>query len=155
MLIFLDIDGVMVPAKSWQNPALLSDGFPAFSDKAVKVLQDMISEDSTIMLTTSHKSRYTKTQWNQIFHSRGIQVKDLHCLNENIHGLSRKDEILHWFHQNVISEDFVIIDDDKSLNALPSFLKERLILTSSMIGLNQSHLLEWRALLDSKSKQVL
>jgi hypothetical protein len=31
MLIFLDIDGVMVPAKSWERPVLLKDGFPAFS----------------------------------------------------------------------------------------------------------------------------
>jgi len=25
MLLFLDIDGVMVPAKSWERPALLED----------------------------------------------------------------------------------------------------------------------------------
>ena len=52
MLVFLDIDGVMVPAKSWTSPQLLSDGFPAFSDKAVRVLQHVVSGGVTVMLTT-------------------------------------------------------------------------------------------------------
>ena len=29
MIIFLDIDGVMVPAKGWKVPDQLDDGFPA------------------------------------------------------------------------------------------------------------------------------
>ena len=33
MLLFLDIDGVMVPAKGWKSPELLNDGFPAFSSR--------------------------------------------------------------------------------------------------------------------------
>ena len=31
MLVFLDIDGVMAPAKSWQRPDILEDGFVDFS----------------------------------------------------------------------------------------------------------------------------
>ena len=31
MLFFLDIDGVMVPAKGWKSPEFLDDGFPAFN----------------------------------------------------------------------------------------------------------------------------
>ena len=50
MLFFLDIDGVMVVAKSWKNPEFLNDGFPAFSVKATNTLQSLISEDVTIML---------------------------------------------------------------------------------------------------------
>ncbi len=56
MFIFLDIDGVMVPAQGWKSPELLNDGFPVFSNKASRVLQSLISEDTTVMLTTSHKS---------------------------------------------------------------------------------------------------
>ena len=65
MLIFLDIDGVMAPAKSWQRPDILEDGFVDFSPKAVRVIQDLISQnaDSTIILTTSHKSRFSLSQW--------------------------------------------------------------------------------------------
>ncbi|MDZ4667326.1 MAG: HAD domain-containing protein [bacterium] len=58
-LLFLDIDGVLVPAKSWKSTELLNDGFPAFGKKAVKVLQNLISENTTVTLTTSYKSRFT------------------------------------------------------------------------------------------------
>jgi hypothetical protein len=40
-------------------------------------------------------------------------------------------------HHRYICSEFVIIDDDKSLNDLPRDIKRRLVLTSSMIGLNE------------------
>ena len=150
MLLFLDIDGVMVPAKSWQSPELLNDGFPAFTKKAVKVLQNLISDDTTVMLTTSHKSRFTLEQWKEIFQKRGLQVSKLKSLDENIKFQSRKDEILNWFNLNKITEEFIIIDDDKSLNGLPPYLKDKLILTSPLIGLTDSHLDQINAILSQK-----
>jgi hypothetical protein len=92
------------------------------------------------MLTTSHKSRFSVEEWKNIFLTRGINVQNIRKLSDSPFGLSRRDEILNWFNLNEITEHFIIIDDDKSLNALPSFLKEYLILTSSMIGLSDSHL---------------
>ena len=141
MLIFLDIDGVMAPAKSWQRPDILEDGFVDFSPKAVRVIQDLISQnaDSTIILTTSHKSRFSLSQWKIIFERRGLNVNKLESLNDNTDFQSRKVEILNWFDSNDIHEDFIIIDDDKSLNELPKIYKDRLILTSSLVGLNESH----------------
>lgn len=142
MLIFLDIDGVMVPAQSWKNPELLSDGFSEFSTKSVRVLQELISEETTIVLTTSHKSTYTIDEWKAIFRRRGITVNKIERLEENTARLSRKDEILRWFKFNTVSEDFIILDDDKSLNDLPPTLKNHLILTSPLIGLTDVHLEE-------------
>ena len=141
MLIFLDIDGVMAPAKSWQRPDILEDGFVDFSSKAVSVLQDVLAQNpnSTIILTTSHKSRFSLSQWKIIFERRGLNVNKLESLNDNTDFQSRKVEILNWFASNDIHEDFIIIDDDKSLNDLPTFYKDRLILTSSLVGLNESH----------------
>ena len=141
MLIFLDIDGVMAPAKSWQRPDILEDGFVDFSSKAVSVLQDVLAQNpnSTIILTTSHKSRFSLSQWKIIFERRGLNVNKLESLNDYTDFQSRKVEILNWFDSNDIHEDFIIIDDDKSLNDLPTFYKDRLILTSSLVGLNESH----------------
>ena len=141
MLIFLDIDGVMAPAKSWQRPDILEDGFVDFSSKAVSVLQDVLAQnaDTTIVLTTSHKSRFSLSQWKLIFERRGLRVNKIQSLNDNTDFQSRKIEILNWFASNDIDEDFIIIDDDKSLNDLPTFYKDRLILTSSLVGLNESH----------------
>ena len=74
MLILLDIDGVMVPAKSWKRPEFLNDGFFAFSSDATSALQKIISETSAdILLTTSHKSKYTIQEWKNVV---AYEVKD-------------------------------------------------------------------------------
>jgi hypothetical protein len=153
MLIFLDFDGVMVPAKSWQRPEILEDGFAAFSSKAVLVLNELLSQntEAVIMLTTSHKSRFSHSEWKDIFQRRGLNVNQLKSLVENSDFLSRKEEILNWFNTKGIYEDFIIIDDDKSLNELPKFFKDRLILTSSLVGLNESH---WADIQDIVSAQL-
>lgn len=142
MLILLDIDGVLVPAKAWKNPELLSDGFPAFDEKACKVLQQLLSDGDTIVLTSSHKSNYSIEEWKQIFRKRGISTENITRLEENVENLSRKDEIVHWLNTGAVKEDFIIIDDDKSLNALPTALKRKLVLTSPYVGLTQQHLEE-------------
>jgi len=140
MLFFLDIDGVMVPAKGWKSPEFLNDGFPAFSNKATRTLQGLISKEDTVMLTTSHKSKFSIEEWKSIFKNRGINVEKIKSLPENFNNLSRKDEIVNWFNVNNVEDNFVIIDDDKSLNELPDFLKENLIQTSPYIGLTEEHI---------------
>lgn len=138
MLIFLDIDGVMVPAKNWQRPELLSDGFPTFSSKAVNTLKKIINKDTTVILTTSHKSKYNVNEWVAIFSRRGLRFKKLDKLIDNLDNLNRKDEILRWFASNKLPNDFLIIDDDSSLNDLPVNIKKNLILTRPLIGLSES-----------------
>jgi hypothetical protein len=147
MLIFLDIDGVMVPAKGWKIPEILSDGFPAFDNKAVHVLQALITEDVAVILTTSHKSRFSINEWKDLFKNRGVDIHNLESLPENSSNLSRKDEIIKWFGVNKLTKNFVIIDDDKSLNDLPKYLKENLVLTSPYIGLTEEHLDTIRSIL--------
>lgn len=140
MLLYLDIDGVMIPANSWRKLEILEDGFPEFSLKAVKSLVRIISKSSAdIVLTTSHKSNYTLNEWKSIFLRRNINVNKITRLPENTTHLNRKDELLHWFNANDIRKEknFIIIDDDKSLNTLPSFLKDKLIQTSASVGLTE------------------
>jgi 3-deoxy-D-manno-octulosonate 8-phosphate phosphatase KdsC-like HAD superfamily phosphatase len=150
MLIFLDIDGVMVPAKSWKSPELLDDGFPAFSVSASLALRQLIANNVTVMLTTSHKSNFTIQQWQNIFKKRGIEIPLLKSLPDNKTMLSRKDELLRWFNQNPIDEEFLIIDDDSSLNDLPIELKKHLIQPSPYIGLSQDHLRQLKMMVATK-----
>lgn len=140
MLLFLDIDGVMVPAKGWKNPELLNDGFPAFSRRASDALQHLMSENVTIMLTTSHKANFSIEEWKSIFRNRGIHTNKIERLPENIDNLNRKDEIVNWFKVNNTEENFIIIDDDTSLNDLPDYLKAHLVQPSPLIGLTEEHL---------------
>jgi len=139
MLILLDIDGVMLPANSWRKPEFLEDGFPVFNSRSIRALQKIITEtDASLLLTTSHKSKYSIPQWRNIFKSRGIDVKHIHRLSSDSLKTSRKDEILNWYSdKHVPNEEFVIIDDDKLLNDLPGNIKNNLVLTSSSIGLTE------------------
>lgn len=154
MLIFLDIDGVMLPAKGWKAPELLDDGFPAFGSKAVCILQEFISEDTVVMLTTSHKSRFPLEKWKSIFMARGIHIHSIDSLPENVENLSRKDEIINWFDANKANAGFIIIDDDKSLNDLPKSLKDNLVLTSSLVGLTDEHREEIIEIINRKAELV-
>lgn len=134
----LDIDGVMVPANSWRRPEFHEDGFPVFSDKAVNALNRIITEtNAKVILTTSHKSKYSIAKWKAIFNHRGVQIRGIEKLSNSKIMYDRKDEIVTWFNKRKDSdvEEFVIIDDDKMLNGLPGFIKENLVLTSPSIGL--------------------
>ena len=136
MLLYLDIDGVMVPANSWRKLEILEDGFPEFSIKAVRALNRIISHsDANIVLTTSHKHNFTLKEWNNIFKVRNIKVNKITRLPENTNYWNRKDELMSWFNESHQNEKFIIIDDDKSLNALPEYLKNRLIQPSASVGL--------------------
>jgi hypothetical protein len=121
MTLLLDIDGVMVPAKSWEKPEILDDQFMNFSHQASIALQMIISKtNSNILLTTSHKDQFDLNEWINIFNRRNISVKNIDKLPRNIHLLNRKDEILNWYNSNPgiqVRKDFIILDDDKSLNA--------------------------------------
>lgn len=151
MLLLLDIDGVMVPAKGWKSPELLDDGFPAFSMKATRALQLLLAEnDLGIMLTSSHKSKYNLREWKNIFNNRGIHVESIQTLPGNFNNLSRMMEIINWFNVNSVNESFVIIDDDSSLNELPRFLKEHLVLTSPLVGLTEEHIEKIQSVLRRK-----
>lgn len=140
MLLFLDIDGVMVPAKSWKPAELLNDGFLAFSDKATHVLQSIVTSDTTVILTTSHKSNFTIEEWGVIFRNRGLNIPNIRTLDKNVDNLNRREEIERWFINNNVNENFVILDDDSSLNDLPEYLKQKLVLTNTQIGLVESHI---------------
>lgn len=139
MVILLDIDGVMIPAPSWKVMENMEDGFPMFSQYSVDALNKILTPDSTIILTTSHRLRFSIKQWIDIFKTRGVNVEKILCL-ETYHDFpSRKIEIERWFDHND-DPNFMIIDDDTRLNALSSTLKQKLILTSPLIGLTVEHL---------------
>jgi two-component SAPR family response regulator len=137
MLILLDIDGVMVPANSWKKPEFMADGFPVFNSRSVKALQRILAEtNASVILTTSHKSKYKVAEWKDLLKSRGISPRKVHRLTTNSLKKTRTEEILEWYRKRHLpNEEFVIIDDDKMLNSLPENIKHNLILTSPSVGL--------------------
>lgn len=139
MLLLLDIDGVMVHASPWKKIDSLEDGFYDFMPRAVDGLRKIISETgASIVLTTSHKSTFSLAEWKNIFKKRGIDT-NVSKLEDNLDYLSRKDEILRWKNNNADCEDYVILDDDKSLHDLPQNIKERVVFTQSYVGLKSEN----------------
>lgn len=136
MIILLDIDGVMLSLKSWKIPDFLEDGFMKFDNKAIYTLNIILEKTKAkIVLTSSHKSNYSNIEWINLFKNRGIN-SIIETLPNNINNLSRKDEIIHYLNDNNI-DDYIIIDDDPQLNSLPNNIKQRLFLTSPLIGLTE------------------
>ncbi len=134
MIILLDIDGVMVPASGWKTPEFLNDGFPNFSPRAIDSLNKIIANtNASILLTTSHKSKYPIASWRKIFAKRGINANISKLRSTKI---TRKDEVLNWVKKHHGVNHFIIIDDDKSLHDFPRNIKNRVIFTSSLVGLN-------------------
>jgi hypothetical protein len=140
MLIFLDIDGVMVPSVAWKAPELMEDGFPMFGQKAIESLSSLLTAHTRVILTTSHRDRFTCQQWKKIFEARGLFISHLDKLPPNLGYSKRKDEIERWFASHETPQSFVIIDDDTSLYDLPKALKDHWVMTRSMLGLKPENL---------------
>lgn len=138
MKLFLDIDGVMVHANPHRKVEFEDDGFYKFNRKAVDVVNRIASEGVEIILSTSHRYRYTIPKWEAIFHKRGIKFDKISILDiELTYSNTRKIEIENWIkHNKYRPEEILIIDDDKSLNGLSKNVKSRLVLTNSYIGLD-------------------
>nr|WP_121273478.1 HAD domain-containing protein [Pedobacter schmidteae] len=141
MKFFLDIDGVMVHANPHKPVDLEKDGFYKFNTIAVNILKSVLYETKDeVILSTSHRFKYDINRWKEIFLSRGIKMNHISIIETSYSStrrISRKTEIEHWIIENHIkSSDVVIIDDDKSLNDLPKYLKDRLVLTNPYTGLN-------------------
>ncbi|UZJ64723.1 HAD domain-containing protein [Sphingobacterium sp. KU25419] len=142
MIFFLDIDGVMVHANPHQKVELEKDGFYKFNPQAIQILNAVIYKTKDkVILSTSHRFKYSISEWKIIFKTRGLAIRNLSILDDkeyfSNHRHSRKEEILGFIKSNHLDrKEVVIIDDDKSLNDLPTYLKDRLVLTNSYTGLN-------------------
>lgn len=132
--ILLDFDGVMIPSKPWNPVNLMSDGFYEFSTSAIYNLNQIVKETGAeIILITSHKTSYTNSEWIRIFETRDI-LGNVSRLDDDLIHSKRLNEVLNWYELNK-SDKFVILDDDKSLNDLPTTIKNHLVLCDSGVGL--------------------
>ncbi len=139
MLIFLDIDGVLVTTPPWKPCDLLEDGFAKFNSDAVNNLNKIISKtnNALIILTSSHRDRYNNEEWDNIFIKRGVLITLTFKLNPS-NKLNRAEEISNYINENNIVDEYLIIDDDKSLHGLSKNIKNRCIVTKSLIGLDEN-----------------
>ncbi|WP_293743462.1 HAD domain-containing protein [uncultured Acinetobacter sp.] len=141
MILLLDIDGVLETSPSWKKPEFLEDKFYKFNENSRKNLIEIIDKiNPEIILTTTHRINYNLMEWNQIFELRGIRVDKISKINDAKKAIDIKErnvEIEEWFSNNRTAE-FLILDDDKSLNELTDNLKNRWIQIDAMLGITES-----------------
>ena len=140
MKILLDIDGVLVTTPAWRRSALDTDGFLKFNERAASNLAGIIGKtNAAIVLTTTHRVNYSVPEWIQLFKHRGIHAPAISFINDitslsNMH--DRATEIKQWVEKQDDDLPFVVIDDDLSINGLPTYIKEKCVLTKPLIGLD-------------------
>jgi hypothetical protein len=143
-IILLDIDGVMVTTPSWQSVELMPDGFMKFNDRAVKNLKELFRQtNAELILTTTHRVSFSEERWLEILKVRDLHVRSVAKLNDR-RELSqlpdRATEISEWFEQGGKNTNFVIIDDDSSINKLSDELKTHWVQTKPLIGFDEASL---------------
>jgi hypothetical protein len=157
MKILLDIDGVMMTTPSWKKPEFHEDGFLMFNSIAVDNLSKLLADtNASIVLTTTHRISFSDNDWRQILERRGIKVSDVSKINScsTIQDMpDRATEIKEWVDNKNDKEPFVIIDDDSSLNGLPSDIKIKWVKTSSLIGFDNETFNQAKLILDEGNYQ--
>ncbi|MEA5258899.1 CPCC family cysteine-rich protein [Arcicella aquatica] len=145
MIILLDIDGVLETTPSWRQPEFLSDGFMRLNENALKNLSILYKvTNASIVLTTTHRINYDEAKWKEIFSTRGLNFETISKLNDKTEIsqlLDRGSEIEEWIKTKGANQNYVIIDDDLSINALPDNIKERWVTTKPLIGLDKALLI--------------
>lgn len=138
--ILLDIDGVLVTEGAWKPVTIEADGFLKFNDRAATCLAAIIIQtDASVILTSTHRSRYTNSEWQLVFNNRGITIKAFSTLDDyGNYSLckSRREEIEQFVQTNPDIKDYIIIDDDNSLHNLPISIKDRWLQTMPLTGIN-------------------
>lgn len=141
MVILLDIDGVLVTEPSWKKVENGPDGFMLFNKRSAENLAFILSEtNAAVVLTTTHRINFEPEKWIDIFAARGMNISALSKLNDKksiTEMADRGTEIKEWVDKNRDQQDYVIIDDDTSINNLPWAIKNRWVATRPFIGIDE------------------
>ncbi|RZS99163.1 HAD domain-containing protein [Aquimarina brevivitae] len=148
--LILDLDGVLITNPIWKPDEIDSDGYSKFNSDCVENLNTLLAMASFEMwLSSTRRTVKSLDDFNRIFKHRNIKQEINGFLPKYPELNSRKEEIVQFLDQFKIS-DFLIIDDDKSLNGLELLIKEKLVLTEFMKGFNRDKLEEAKTTLASK-----
>ncbi|WMI68198.1 HAD domain-containing protein [Mangrovimonas sp. YM274] len=142
MYLVLDLDGVLITTPPWKPDQIASDGYSEFNKSCTENLNRLLTlVEFKIWLSSTRRTTKTLTEFNTLFKNRGIKTQITGFLPQYAECKNRKEEILKFLTEFKIS-DFLIIDDDKTLNGLENTIKNKLILTELTKGFNSEKLKE-------------
>ncbi|WP_299134982.1 HAD domain-containing protein [uncultured Tenacibaculum sp.] len=140
--LILDLDGVLITTPMWKADEIDTDGYSKFNKDCINNLNILLSmAEFEIWLSSTRRTVKKLEEFNLIFKNRNIKSSIKGFLPTYNNCKNRKDEVLKFIKETKVS-DFLIIDDDKSLNGLELMYKQKLILTSYLKGFDKSKLEE-------------
>jgi len=141
-LVILDLDGVMITTPSWRSDEIGADGYSEFNVEAVSNLNALMKGlDAELWLSSTRRLKKTLTEFNEIFKMRKIESTLEGFLPASAIGTRRNIEIDQFLDNQSIS-NFLILDDDQSLQGLEQARKECWIQTDPLVGFNSDKLEE-------------
>lgn len=137
-IILLDLDGVLITDGSWKANDIHEDGYSDFNIKCVEKFNefaDKIGYD--IVLSSDRRIAVDIDKMNEIFKARGMKKPIIAYVPEyNVEGapwLNRRQEI-EMFLEEFKPENYLILDDDKSLSGASEEIKKNWIQTYMSVG---------------------
>lgn len=141
-VVILDLDGVLITTPPWRQDELCEDGYARFKTDAVDNLNFLLSEaDAELWLISGRRKRKKLEEFNEIFKSRNI-LKELSGMVPAYEDwIPRIEEFKRFLSEQEI-DNFLLIDDDSSLDALDQEHKTFWVKPHSMIGFSDNKLNE-------------
>ncbi len=139
-VLILDLDGVLITTPLWKAGEIDSDGYSKFNEDCIANFNKLLAHgDFEICLSSSRRTKKTRSEFDQIFKNRNINCSISGFMPEYEDCRTRKDELMRLITDRRIA-DFLILDDDKSLNGLEEKYKEKLVLTELHKGFDHESL---------------
>lgn len=139
-IILLDLDGVLITTPPWRPDKMHDDGYSDFNMECVAHLNQLSrTVEANWWLSSTRRAGKTEEEFRTIFSNRqlNIELKGFLPIQETL--TMRKTEV-DQFLDKMRPKNYLIIDDDSSLNGLENSRKQQWIRTDPLIGFNNSTL---------------
>ncbi|MCW3072045.1 MAG: hypothetical protein JWO44_1935 [Bacteroidetes bacterium] len=140
-VILLDIDGVLIITPPWKPDVLHADGYSDFDKKSVAHLNVLLAgANAELWLSSSRCMNKSLEEFNELFSNRGIkqELKGYVSGTDDYGRIARINAFLD--HEPV--KNFLILDDDASLDDLDAGRKKSWVKTFPLLGFDHERLEE-------------
>lgn len=139
-IILLDLDGVLITTANWRADDIHEDGYSDFDDECVQKLNTLAEETGYDIVLSSDRRRGAGIEkMNERFKARGVEKPIIAYVPDYKEGtdavwLNRRQEI-EMFLEEFKPDNYLILDDDKSLSGASEEIKANWTQTYMCIGL--------------------
>jgi hypothetical protein len=148
--IILDMDGVLITTPLWKPDTLHKDGYSDFNETCVQNFNKLASMVAVeVMLSSSRRKTKTLEEFRQIFDNRGMKAILTGFIPVLATTTTKSEEIKAYLEETKV-KNYLIIDDDLSLNDLPTHIRENCIFTTYARGFDEQALAQAREVIKAQ-----